>query len=78
VSDAYNPDLCRERHHNLDKEVDCLKEEDSTLHGRINGVIDSVNGKFTKLLYVLIGMLGLGILNLFILIIGLLKTHKGG
>lgn len=69
----YDRDLCDERHQTVNRRLDRSEEQDAELHERIDRVITTVNGKFTKLLYTLMGMMFVGLVNLALLVIMLIS-----
>jgi hypothetical protein len=73
VENEYIQKLCNERHERINERLHDREEEDGKLHERVDNVITAVNGKFTKLLYTLLGMAALGALNLLLLVFSLLK-----
>ncbi len=65
----YIEKLCDEKHRVINDRLSAREEEDGELHKRVDDVITAVNGKFTKLLYTLLGIAALGVMNLLLLVL---------
>ncbi|MGD0229905.1 MAG: hypothetical protein ABSC19_06030 [Syntrophorhabdales bacterium] len=72
----YDRELCDERHKDVERRLEKAEKEECDLHGRIDGVIAAVNGKFTRLLYWIMGLLAASVGGT-IMIVVMLLTGKG-